>query len=144
MHEHGGSHYRNAEIATASPQKLQLTLIESALRFGRRACELWHKGDPTAARESLARCQAIVIQLLGGMNRDVAPELVATITEVYTFLVRHLTDAYWQADVAKIEEALAVLEIERDTWRTLCTAASDETSAAIPRSRPPASLSLDA
>lgn len=144
MHEHGGSHYRQAELATASPQKLQLTLIESALRFGRRACELWRQDDPTAAREALARCQAIVIQLLGGMDREVAPELVATITEVYMFLVRHLSDAYWQADVAKIEEALAVLEIERDTWRDVCSAVSDEPAPPNMPATGSSSLSLDA
>jgi hypothetical protein len=50
----------------------------------------------------------------------VAPELVANVAAVYNFVFRSLIEAGLKRDAGKLENAVRVLEIERETWRQVC------------------------
>ena len=53
------------QVLTASPQRLQLMLIEAALRAARRGEELIASGSPVAASAELAQAEAIMSDLIG-------------------------------------------------------------------------------
>lgn len=112
--------YLATEVMTATPQKLQLMLIEAALRFGHQANRCWSEGRDEEAGEALVRCQQIVTELLCGLNPDNNPELVSRVASVYLFIFRSLTVAQMQRDSEKLLDAMRVLEVERDTWRQVC------------------------
>jgi flagellar protein FliS len=112
--------YLVAEVTTAPPQKLHLMLIEAAIRSGQQAREKWLAGEDAAASEALVRSQEIVGELLSGLNREADPELVRRVASVYLFVFRSLMEANHQRDENKLNEALRVLKIERDTWRQVC------------------------
>jgi flagellar protein FliS len=112
--------YLATEVTTAPPQKLQLMLLDAALRHGRKAREAWREGREEEASESLIRCQDIVSSLLGGMNPEHDRELARRVAGVYLFIYRSLTEANFNRDAKKLDEALSILEIERDTWQQVC------------------------
>lgn len=112
--------YLSAEILTAPQEKLHLLLIEAALRCCHRAKQHWLAGQEIQATEALIRAQEIAAEMLAGLKREAAPELVAQVAAVYGFVYRSLVEAGLLHDEAKLGGAIRVLEIERETWRQLC------------------------
>ena len=115
-----GGDYLETEVLTAPPQKLQLMLIEGVIRRAERARLHWKAGENNRASEELIRGQQIVTELIGGLNREANPELVKRIAAVYLFAFRGLLDASVGQDEEKLDEAIRVLEVERQTWRRVC------------------------
>jgi flagellar protein FliS len=112
--------YLATEVLTAAPQKLQLMLIEAAIRFGRRAEMHWQSRQNEAAFNALIRCQEIVTQLISGLAENLESPLVRQISSVYAFIYRSLVSASFHRDAKKLTDALKVLEIERQTWLQVC------------------------
>lgn len=120
MSSQARKNYLEAEVLTATPQKLQLMLIETAMRYITLTKERWRSDDDEQAVESLIRAQRIVTEMLGSLNKDIDPELTKNVATIYLFVFRSLTEAYNSRNEQKLDDALAVLEIERDTWRQVC------------------------
>jgi flagellar protein FliS len=117
--------YLVTEVMTAPPQKLQLMLIEAALRFAAKAKEQWRAGANVEAGESILRCQEIVTQILGGLRPDADRTLAGKISAIYGFIFRSLVAAHLRSDPRKLDEAVSVLEVERETWQELCMRLAD-------------------
>jgi flagellar protein FliS len=135
--------YQSTEVMTATPQKLQLMLIEAALRYGQKAVDQWQLGQDAEARESLLACQKVVIQILSAMRPDEAPELVSKVAGVYMFVLRSLIDAHRDQDAQKIADAMQVLQIERETWKQVCHQLTIAPSLAEPWSSDSISFSVE-
>ena len=112
--------YLAAEVMTATPQKLQLMLIEAAIRSAQRARAQWQAQRNDQACESLIHAQEIIGELLASLNRETAPELIAEVAAVYLFVFRSLMEANYRRDEAKLNDAIRVLEVERETWQQVC------------------------
>ena len=117
--DHSAQQYLYAQVMSATPQKLRLMLIEGAIRFARQALGSWEQNQNELAVQSLARCRNIISELLSGIRLDESA-LTRSVAGVYLYLFRSLTEGQLQQDRRKIEESIAVLEIERDTWRLVC------------------------
>jgi flagellar protein FliS len=109
--------YLQTRVLTAPQHKLQLMLLEGALRHGRRAEQLLDQGHDAAAGEALLRSQEIIAELIAGLRPELAPELVRRAAGLYVFVHRSLVMAQFQRDGAKLRQALDVLELECETWR---------------------------
>ena len=120
MQSSARENYLVNEVTTAAPQKLHLLAIEAAIRSAQHARAQWQSGDDGPAYESLNRAEEIVGELLGGLRREAAPELVKRVASVYLFVFRCLLDASHRRDEKKLDDAIRVLEIERETWRQVC------------------------
>lgn len=127
--------YLAGEVLAAPPQKLQLMLIEAAIRSVRLAEQHWNAGEQQAGARALGRCQEIMVELLSGLRPDTMPELVSRVAGVYLFIYRALVSATRDRDPRKLADAVQVLEMERETWRQVCStmAASPEPIAAHER-----------
>ena len=127
--------YIETEVMTAPPQKLQLMLIEAAIRFSKRAKLHWEDSDDEQACEALIRAKRIISELLGGLNREASPKLTGKIASVYVYVFRTLMEASLEHNADKIDDAVRVLEVEQETWRQVCQKLAAEKS---PQSGPPA------
>jgi flagellar biosynthetic protein FliS len=116
----GDNKYLVTEVFTAPPQKLQLMLIEAAIRLIGRARRHWQAREMGQACQSLLHAQEIVEQLAAGMKRDVNPELVDRVAAIYRFVVERIRDANTHRDETRLQDVLRILEIERETWRQVC------------------------
>ena len=138
--------YLEHETLSASPQRLQLLLVEAALRQGHRARKCWANHDNEGARNAIERMQAVALQLLNGLSPDRCQPLVQQVAAVYTFLTGELAKARLRRDVAALDGAMRVLETERETWWQVCqqmAASSQVDGAGAPHfGQPPESTSL--
>jgi len=108
------------QVLSATPEKLQLILVEAAISAAERAKSYWQAKEDEKACESLVRAQEIVGELLAGLNHNVDPPLVRRVAGVYAFVLRRLVEASLQRDPKGIDDAVRVLRIERETWQQVC------------------------
>ena len=120
MQSSARENYLVTDVMTATPQKLQLMLIEAAIRSAERARERWQAGEDDQACEALIHAQQVVGELLAGLNREVDSHLVKRVASVYLFVFRNLMEANYERDENKLDDVLRVLEVERETWRQAC------------------------
>jgi flagellar secretion chaperone FliS len=123
-----GNDYLATEVMTAAPQKLQLMLIEGALRVAGQARQFLADQQREAASRALIRSQSILAELLSGLDHRTADESVRRVAGVYLFIYRSLIAANLEQSEARLGDALRVLEIERDTWRMVCERLGSEDS----------------
>lgn len=121
MSQTGPNPYMRTKILTASPEELRLMLYEGAIRFCRQARQSMAAKDREAAYNSLMRAQKIVLELSTSLNHQVDPELCDKLSSLYTFIYRRLVDANVNQDTAAVDEALQLLDYEKQTWQMLMT-----------------------
>ena len=124
--------YLAAQVKTASPQRLRLMLIDGALRLAHRTGALWQAANFGEATEPMLRCQDIVCELLQSPNKARAPELVDKVQGLYLFVHSSLVAAQRARDESKLNDAIRILEIERETWRQVC---AELDTTAVPSAR---------
>jgi flagellar secretion chaperone FliS len=112
--------YLISEVMTATPQKLQLMLIDAAIRSVQLARQHWNANEFERGGERLIHAQHIVGEILSAMDYESKSDLVRKVAGIYLFIYRTLMDAAIYQDAKKIDEALRILTIERDTWRQVC------------------------
>jgi flagellar protein FliS len=120
------STYLESKVLTAPPHRLQLLLIEGAIRFGRQAEEALRNGDRVAASSSLLRTIDIIGELLAAARANKS-ELNKSVAELYWFLFRRASEAKINSDPAALAETLRLLDYERQTWQMLCDKLSADT-----------------
>ncbi len=117
--------YLETEVTTATPQKLHLMLIEGAMRFLERTKAHWQAGENDRAAESLARAQEIVTEMLAALNHQADPGLAKQVASIYVFVFRQMTAAGLSRDPKPLDDALRVLQVERETWQEVCRSQPD-------------------
>jgi flagellar secretion chaperone FliS len=132
MNHHSSDNYLATEVMTSTPQKLQLMLLDAAIREGELARKHWQAQDNKQSEKFLLRALRIMYCVLGGIDFEAKSELVGKVAGVYLFISQALTRAFVDSDANKLDEALRVLAIERETWRQLC-----EKLALAPSDQPP-------
>ncbi len=118
--ESARNEYLVTQVMTATPQKLQLMLIDAAIRSARQAQNHWKHDREEEAGECLLKCQQIVTQLITGLDSEQQPELVRQVAGIYMFIFRGLVFAHLRRDEDQLNDALLILESERETWRLFC------------------------
>jgi len=97
--------YLVTEVMTATPQKLQLMLIDAAIRSAEKARRLWQEQKNDEACEALIHAQEIVGQMLASLNHEPAPELTRKVAAVYLFIFRSLMEANFHRDESRRKQA---------------------------------------
>ena len=113
-----GEYLRNT-VMTATPEQLQMMLYDAAIRFARQGREALERNDFETGCEKLLRAQRIVVELQNGLRHEVNPTLCEQLSGLYTFVYNRLIDANLNHRVGPIDEALQILEHQRETWRLL-------------------------
>ncbi|MCC6580895.1 MAG: flagellar export chaperone FliS [Phycisphaeraceae bacterium] len=111
--------YLRTKILTASPQELRLMLYEGAIRFCRRAREHLPHKQYEDSYNALMRAQKIVLELSTSLNHNVAPDLCQKLSALYTYIYRLLVDANIHHNIKPLDEAISLLEYEKETWELL-------------------------
>jgi flagellar protein FliS len=112
--------YLQAEVHTATPQKLQLMLIEAAIKNIHRTKKSWEEEKYEAGLDSLSLAQDIVAEILSSLDKEGSPDLAGKIGAIYVFIFRCLAEGGMSHDQQKLDDALRVLSSERETWRQVC------------------------
>jgi flagellar protein FliS len=111
--------YLKTKIMTASPEELRLMLYDGALKFCRQAKAALEKKNFEESYNNLMRAQKIVLELSTSLNHDADPQLCQRLSALYTYVYRLLVDANMKRETAIIDEAIKLIEYERETWQML-------------------------
>ena len=111
--------YLRTKILTANPQELRLMLYEGAIKYSNQANLAIEKKDIEGSFDCLMRAQKIVLELSTSLNHDAAPEICEKLSAIYTYIYRLLVDANVQKDAKLVDEAVKLLEYEKQTWQML-------------------------
>ena len=109
--------YLKSAVLTATPEQLHLMLYDGAIRFARQAREAMGRSDWETSCEKLLRAQRIVAEMETGLRPEINPTLCEQMASLYGFIHRRLVHANMKRDTAAIDEALRILEHQRETWR---------------------------
>jgi len=111
--------YLRSAVLTAPPEQLQLMLYDGAIRFARRGVEGIERQDWEKAFTSFSRAQKIVLEMLNALNHSVDHALCSRMAGLYNYIYRHLVQACAERSIPAAEEALKLLEYQRETWLML-------------------------
>jgi flagellar secretion chaperone FliS len=106
---------RNA-VMTASPEQLQLMLYDGAIRFTKQAIEGVRQQKWEDAFNGFNRAQKIILELINALNYDVDRQLCTQMASLYHFIYRKLIEANVDRNLVVAEEALGLLQYQRETW----------------------------
>lgn len=115
----GPNPYLRTKILTANPEELRLMLYDGALRFARVARTAMENGKIEDAYNALMRAQKIVLELSSSLNHSVDPKLCDKLAALYSYIYRLLVEANMDRQAGKVDEAVKLLEYERETWAML-------------------------
>lgn len=118
--------YLRTKILTASPEELRLMLYEGAIKFCHQAVTAMQAQDHDAGYNALMRAQRIVLELTTSLNHKQAPELCERLSALYTYIYRRLIDANVKRDAAAVQEAIKLLDFEKQTWQLLMARLAEE------------------
>jgi flagellar protein FliS len=116
--------YAGNSLATASPARLLVMLLERLVLDVERAQRAQDAGDGEGAHHQLVHAQAIVRELSTSLDTDGMPagqELLA----LYDYLHRRLVEANVRRDPAATEEALRLSRDLCETWTQAALLAAD-------------------
>jgi flagellar protein FliS len=82
--------YLQAEVHTATPQKLQLMLVEAAIKNIHRTKKAWEEEKFEVGLDSLSLAQDIVAEILSSLDKEGNPDLAGKIASIYVFIFRCL------------------------------------------------------
>lgn len=119
--------YLRTKIMTASPQQLRLMLYEGAIKFCRQGRAALDRRDFEASYHALMRAQKIVLELASSLKPDVDPQLCQRLSALYTYIYRRLVDANTTRQCDGVDEAIRLLDFERQTWQMLINKFADDT-----------------
>ncbi len=111
--------YLETQVATATPQKLRLMLIEGAIRRIDLAGLAFEESREADGYDALLRVREIVSELLAGIRPDDNP-LTQHSLALYGFLFQHISIAIQEGSMPHAREVQGVLLEERITWQQLC------------------------
>ena len=119
MHAREINPYLKTKVLTASPQELRLMLYEGAIKFCHQAKAARDANDHESAFNGLMKAQKIILELSTSLNHEISPDLCSKLSALYTYIYRRLVDATVNKDETAIDEAIQLLEYERETWHML-------------------------
>ena len=111
--------YLRTRILTATPQELRMMLYEGAIKFCRQGRQGLEEKNYEASFNALMRAQKIVLELSTSLDHEVAPELCSNLSALYHYIYTKLVHANVDHEVAAADEAIELLEFQKQTWQML-------------------------
>lgn len=145
--------YFRTKVMTATPEQLRMMLLEGALQFMRQGRDGLAEKNYEKSFEGLSQAKAIVMELINALKPEVAPDLCNRLQSLYVYIFRLLTEGSFEKDLKKIDEAIELMDFERETWGLLIEKLASERKpasaggvhAALPEGKPAgASISISA
>jgi flagellar secretion chaperone FliS len=97
--------YTKANVATSSAPQIMISLFQAALRNMRFSAGAFDRGDYQTGSVMAEKAAAIVFGLQGTLKAEVAPDLCAQLSDLYTFVACRLGMAGTKFAVEHVREA---------------------------------------
>lgn len=111
----GYAAYANNKLMTASPAELTLMLYEGAIKFCNLAIMGIEEKNIEKAHNNIIKVEHIIEEFQSTLDHRYP--VAKDFDEVYSYLMRRLTEANFKKDKEILEEVLKHLRTMRDTWK---------------------------
>jgi len=111
--------YFRTKVLTATPEQLQMMLYDGAIRFCTLGREALAARNWEQSYNHISRAQKIILEMSCSLKHDIAPDLCAKLAGLYSYVYRLLVDANIQHRIEAIDEAISLLQYQRETWAML-------------------------
>ncbi len=95
-------------------------LVEAAIKNIHRAKMAWKEDKFDVGFETLARAQDIIAEILCSLDVKGNPQIAKQLASIYLFVFRNLAEGGMTFEEQKLDDALRILNSERETWRQVC------------------------
>ena len=116
MNHQAANNYLRTKVLTATPEQLQLLLYDGAIRFAEQARLALERKNFEQSYTGISRAQKIITELTASLKHELAPEMCGKLAALYNFIYRKLIEANIEHRVDSLDEALALLRYQRETW----------------------------
>ncbi|MCP4679847.1 MAG: flagellar export chaperone FliS [Deltaproteobacteria bacterium] len=118
--------YTRAQVETANPGRILITLYDAAIRFVRLARQQINHGNVAAKGISLGRAYAIIAEFIHALDHSQAPELCDNLEQIYGWMLEQISDANLNMTSEPLEPVLTHLMDLRQTWSEAVVKATNE------------------
>ena len=80
----------------------------------------------------MSRANEFVAQLIAGLDSTRQPHLIDRLKSVFVFVQQRLSEADRRHDVRRVDDAISVLRLHRQTWLALGEKLAEEVAASQP------------
>ncbi len=115
MHANPYQKYKKNQVEMASPAELTLLCFKGSIKNLKQLVDNWEEKKPEEIHEKLLKVQAILEELIFGLNEQ-AGEVVNHLASLYDYMQRRLVEANVKKDPEIIKEVLDMFEELKDTW----------------------------
>jgi flagellar secretion chaperone FliS len=110
------SAYRANAVMTASAGQLVVMLYDGARRFLYQASVAMGERQIPLAHQKLTRAEEIVRHLRATLDLEQGGEVGQRLQGIYTFCLRHMSEARFAQDPSKLRTVDGLLAELRDSW----------------------------
>ncbi len=110
--------YRESSVLSAPPEALVVMLYDGALRFLFQAAVLMREQQIEPTHRKLRRAEDIILHLRDTLDMEQG-EIADRLHAIYMFCLRHLRQARFDQDPAKVEQVRELLSELREAWATI-------------------------
>jgi flagellar secretion chaperone FliS len=129
--------YLENQVLTASPHRLHLMVIDGAIRFARMGLASMREQRWETMGQNLDRARDCVTELIGGLNSASEPQMAEQMKALFVFSYRSLIAGELERLPQRIEDAIRILNMHRETWVELGLKLQSDPGAAVTRQQPP-------
>ncbi len=108
--------YRKSQVETASPIDLVIMLYDRAIVLLDKAINEISEKKYEEKNTSLMKATDIVFELLSILDNDKGGEIAASLSRLYNFVIRAITNANMSLDTKELENAKRILSELRESW----------------------------
>ncbi|MCA9310042.1 MAG: flagellar export chaperone FliS [Phycisphaerales bacterium] len=118
--------YFRTKVLTASPEQLRLYLLDGALHFMNEGRQAMVERNYEAVYDNFKQGKAIILELMNSLRPEIDPELCQRLSSIYTFVYTELTQGSFEKDIERIDNAIELMEYDRETWVMLLERIKEE------------------
>ncbi|PKL79029.1 MAG: flagellar export chaperone FliS [Candidatus Melainabacteria bacterium HGW-Melainabacteria-1] len=108
--------YKLAHIETATPERLLVMLYDGAIKYLNLALQTLASQDIEGTHRNLLKAEAIVLELMTVLDREVGGELANNLYNLYDYMYHQLVQANIHHKPELVSEVIGLLEPLRSAW----------------------------
>jgi flagellar secretion chaperone FliS len=119
--------YLENRVLSAGPIELVRILYQTAANAVREARRHLEAGDVLARSRAISKASEAILELTRALDFDRGGEIAKRLVQLYTYMLRRLTEANFQQADAPLAEVLALLATLSEGWDAIGAPAAPST-----------------
>jgi len=111
--------YKKLQVETASPIGLVVMLYDRAIVLLNKAKKEINEKQYEAKGHTLDKASDIILELLTTLDKDKGGEIATSLTNLYNFILREITDANSSLKTKHLDNACKILSELRESWESV-------------------------